>query len=81
MHSKISGKCNCRSSEEQPNARFLEIIIPRFEMLGLPNEAGRTHDLAKGVLLPGHKVPPMKPPPMSDEALSFSPSSGKEITF
>jgi hypothetical protein len=79
IHAEISGTCNCHNGEEQPSAKSLEIIIPRFEMFGLLNEAGRTHDLIEGVLLPAYKVPPMKPPPTSDEALSFSPSSEEEI--
>ena len=66
---KISAKCNCHSSEEQPNSKSLEIIISGLRIIGLPQEAGNSLDFDDGLPLPGYRIPPMKPPPRPQNVL------------
>jgi hypothetical protein len=59
---KISGRCSCRAAEES-NLEFLEVIVPKIERVGLLYEIGHVSNFDERLLLPGYKIPPLKPLP------------------
>ncbi len=60
---KLFGSCKCKEAKEASASSSIAAVIQPDMILSL-NEGGRNFCWKDGVLLPGYKTPPMKPPPM-----------------
>ena len=60
---KLSGRCRCREGKKAYETPSVAVLI-QPEMIVRFNEGSKSFCWKEGLILPGYKTPPMKPPPM-----------------
>jgi hypothetical protein len=60
---KLSGLCRCREGKKAYEIPSVAVMI-RSEIFVRPDEESKVFCWKEGLIRPGYKTPPMKPPPM-----------------
>ena len=60
---KLSGLCRCKEAKKDNEPPSIAVVI-QPEMIVRFNEGSKILCWKEGLILPGYKTPPMKPPPM-----------------
>jgi hypothetical protein len=60
---KLSGLCRCKEAKKEYEPPSISLVI-QSEMIARLNEGSKIFCWKEGLILPGYKTPPMKPPPM-----------------
>jgi len=61
---KLSGLCRCREAKKTGETPSISVMI-RLEILPRPDGESKVFCSNEGLILPGYRTPPMKPPPMA----------------
>jgi hypothetical protein len=61
---KLSGLCRCREAKKDYEPPSVSVMI-QSEMVVRLNEGSKMFCWKEGLILPGYKIPPMKPPPIA----------------
>jgi hypothetical protein len=60
---KLSGLCRCKEAKKEYEPPSI-LVVTQPETIVRFTENSKTFCWKEGLILPGHKTPPMKPPPM-----------------